>query len=523
MKHKIFFWVLFISSLIVLVFSIALIIRVWAELGYVALYIGLFFATLALIGAVYGIIRLWLDLRGRHQQLRIEAETHAHTQKLEAEKYANEQRLALQRLEYDALLARQEFELRRHLALTRVEPDNLGNYAHLLGTHEYTALPPGNTAYPARIGKMKVSEEQENEEIHRFPAPVVVPTLAEQIAQGITQPYEQESILGYDANGARRGPWHKLHSFSAFGGSGSGKSSTVAYYAALAVLHGARLLIIDPDAEEDESITKRLAPLAPFFLAPVGDTPEQATRVLALAEQELESPGAYPVVWIIDEFTTIVRDGKMGGKWAKVATKLAVLVEDYGQRGRKRRRTAIVIGQIIKATRTGGTELRASMTATFIHRIKPQQARMILDADEANECEYLEPGEVMVLLNNAVTTYRMRIPYADIEDMQRVAQLMLTERSTQRSDGVQRPEIPPSLHVVRTSERLHEHNLERAWQAKVDRVRELRAKEVNQQQIIWQVWGVTKGGSSEYAKARDEYLQIVSLLNTEVTGRAHEV
>jgi len=100
---------------------------------------------------------------------------------------------------------------------------------------------------------------------------------------------------------------------------------------------------------------------------------------------------------------------------------------------------------------------------------------------------------------------------------------MLTERSTQRSDGVQHPEMPPSLHVVRLSERPYEQNLERAWQAKVDRVRELRAKGVNQQQIIWQVWGVTKGGSSEYTRARDEYLQIVSLLNTEVTGQAHEV
>ena len=526
-SQKLFLWVVFTSSLIVLAVSVALLIKIWNVLGYVAFAIGLFLALLALLGTIYGLIRLWLDIQTRRQRLRLDRETHAHAHKLEEQRYAAEQRLARQRFDHEVLLSRREFELRQHLALTQVQADDLGNYPYLLqSAGEVTLLPPGNSAYAPRLiresAQLAHQRKEGEPELPSVGVPRQVPTLAEQVARGETRPDEAESILGYDSQGPRRGPWNKLHSFFVVGGSGSGKSSTVSYYAALAVLHRARLLVIDPDAEEEESLTRRLAPLAPFFLAPVGDSPEKAARVLSIARQELESPSAYPVVWITDEFTTIVRDGMYGGRWAKVAQQLIPLIEEYAQRGRKRRRTAIVIGQIVKATRTGGTEVRASMTATFVHRIKPQQARMILDADEAEQCEYLEPGEALVLLNSAVSTYRIRIPYAGTGDMQQVADLMLAERSRHRSEGVRDWETAPPSPLAAANERSSELSLELAQQAKVDRVRELRVKGVNQQQIIWQVWGVTKGGSSEYARARDEYFQIVSLLNAEGTDQARE-
>jgi len=522
-SHRLFLWVMLTSSLVALVFTIALIVRIWDALGSVALSVGLFLAALAVLGAIYGLMRLWLDLLARRQRLRLEREAHVHAQQLEAEQSVAQQQLARQRFDHDAWLARREFELRQHLALTRAEADELGNYPYLLQPGaEVTRLAPGNPAYAPRLIREPARTAQGREPEQEMPPvvdPTAVPTLGEQLARGETLPDEAESILGYDASGARRGPWNKLHSFFVAGGSGSGKSSTVSYYAALAVLHRARLLIVDPDAGEEESLTRRLAPLAPFFLAPVGDTPEHAARVVEIARQELESPGEYPVVWITDEFTTIVRDGLLGGRWARIAPQLLASIEEYAQRGRKRRRTAIVIGQIVKATRTGGTELRASMTATFVHRIAPQQARLVLEADEAEQCKHLSPGEALVLLNHAVSTYRMHIPYAGIPDMQQVARMMLPTVFQEGQADVSRRSTRAQLSLVpggrNAPETPPETTSETAWKAKVRRVRELRGLGRNQRQIIWQVWGVTAGGSSEYAQAREEYLRIVALLNAE--------
>src|SRR5215469_11345500 len=320
-------------------------------------------------------------------------------------------RLALLAQQQALEIERENHELHRYLALSRVAPDTIGNYPALIDIPQerITVLSPGNfvqqmpQTYSPRIeyhypkdGFSIVTPEEEPPPLE-LPAPRV-PTLAEQVQRLATVPYEEESILGYHADGApRKGQWHKLHSFSVFGGSGSGKSSTVSYYTALAVLHGARLLVIDPDAEEEDSLTRRLAGLAFALLCPIGDTPQRAAKVLDVVERELATPGDYPVVWITDEFSSIMRQGEKGLKgWGELAERLALATEDWAQRGRKRNRTTIVIGQISKASRTGGTELKYSMTATFVHRLHAQQARLLLDGMDAKQCPYLAVGELLV-------------------------------------------------------------------------------------------------------------------------------
>ena len=114
-----------------------------------------------------------------------------------------------------------------------------------------------------------------------------IPTFAQLLTNRQITPYEDASILGYTNGKPRTGEWAQLHSFMALGISGSGKSSTVAYYVALAVLHGARLLIIDPDAEEDDSLVQRLSALSFAFLCPPAVDAKSASRVLDIAEQEL--------------------------------------------------------------------------------------------------------------------------------------------------------------------------------------------------------------------------------------------
>src|SRR5215470_2682928 len=446
-------------------------------------------------------------------------------------------RLALLAQQQALQIERENHELNRFLALTRVAPDTIGNYPALIDMPQerITILSPGNfvqpmpQTYSPRIayhypkdGLMTVTPEEEQPPLE-LPAPRV-PTLAEQLQRLETVPYEEESILGYHADGTpRKGQWHKLHSFLTCGTSGSGKSSTVSYYAALAVLHGARLLVIDPDAEEDDSISRRLAWLEFALLCPIGDTPQRAAKVLDVAERELATPGEYPVVWISDEFSSIMRQGEKGLKgWGEIAERLAINTEDWAQRGRKRKRTTIIIGQISKASRTGGTELKYSMTATFVHRLHAQQARLLLDGPDAKQCPYLAVGEVMVLLNNSPETYRMHIPYADAAAMQMVADLMGSKREPHHFHTVSSPGLPPAQEDWKASRNPLEMSDETAWQAKVNRVRELRQKERTQRDILYQVWSVTPGRSPEYAQARAEYRQIIDLLNVEQADEESE-
>jgi hypothetical protein len=51
------------------------------------------------------------------------------------------------------------------------------------------------------------------------------------------------------------------------------------------------------------------------------------------------------------------------------------------------------------------------------------------------------------------------------------------------------------------------------WEAKLRRVQILRDQSKSQKDILYAVWGVLPGGSAEYAKAREEYQQIITQLN----------
>jgi GIY-YIG catalytic domain len=53
-----------------------------------------------------------------------------------------------------------------------------------------------------------------------------------------------------------------------------------------------------------------------------------------------------------------------------------------------------------------------------------------------------------------------------------------------------------------------------AWEAKQRRVAMLREQDKSQKEILYSVWGVLPGGSAEYAKAREEYQQIIAQLNS---------
>jgi hypothetical protein len=250
--------------------------------------------------------------------------------------------------------------------------------AQLLGQQQKT-LQVVDSGAKAFQRLMTIQEEyddeyEEEDDVKLLEAPKVH-TLSEQLQSMSTQINEDTSIVGYVDDEPLRGKLFDndgniFDSVFVLGDPGFGKSTFATYLAALTVMHHGRLIVIDPDAEFGQSLSVRLGPLANeiFLLCPIADTPEKAERALDIAEAELESPSDYPVLFLIDEFTMIMRQAANdSGKWNKVGKRLADITENYATRGRKRERRVVAFGQIPNAKRSGGTEFRDSCTVVTFH------------------------------------------------------------------------------------------------------------------------------------------------------------
>jgi energy-coupling factor transporter ATP-binding protein EcfA2 len=370
-------------------------------------------------------------------------------------------------------------------------------------------------------------EEVEEEEEHlQIEAPKNIPNLSNQLQSGHTQVNEDTSLVGYVEGEPLRGKLfdddgNMFDSVFVFGDQGFGKSTFATYLATLTVLHHGRLIVIDPDAEFGQSLSVRLGPLANeiFLLCPIADTPQKASHAVDLARDELDNPGDYPVLWLIDEFSMIARQASNGtGKWSEVGKEICELTEDWATRGRKRRRRVVAFGQIPNSKRSGGTEFRDSCTIVCFH-LKKKRAQMILD-EEAELAPDLGAGEVVVVpARSSDGSYRMQLPMPDIDGLTQVARTMAQMASEAGSDGSEyvkddEPRTPtePILNPSRTSCEPFLIDQETAFKIKVQRIREMRDMGKNQEQIIEAVYGVKKGGSPKYTSARDEYLSIMQML-----------
>jgi len=368
-------------------------------------------------------------------------------------------------------------------------------------------------------------DEDTVEDQQRIEAPQLY-TLSDQLACGQTSLNEEDSLVGYVDDEPLRGKLfdddgNMFDSVFVFGDQGFGKSTFATYLAALTVLHHGRFIVIDPDAEFGQSLSVRLGPLANeiFLLCPIADTPQKAAHAVALARDELESPGDYPVLWLIDEFSMIARQATGGtGKWSEVGKELIELTEDWATRGRKRRRRVVAFGQIPNAKRSGGTEFRDSTTTVCFH-LKKKRAQMVLE-DEAEIAPDLGPGEVIVVpARSSEASYRMQLPMPDRDGLVQVARTMAQMAFEGGADGSEYVKLErsstPLAPVQHPSSTLYEPFVvdhETAFKVKVQRIREMRAQNKNQEQIIEAIYGVRKGGNAKYATARDEYLSIMQLL-----------
>jgi hypothetical protein len=231
-------------------------------------------------------------------------------------------------------------------------------------------------------------------------------------------------LLGWADGEGIWGGWGDLYSSAIGGLSGSGKSWAACNLLAQSALNGARVLLIDPDASNSESLAARLAPLAGRFVCDPAEDDSDIVAAVNLVARELERRRAAkdarhsPLIVAIDEYAALQR-GSAGGA-------LAGLVEDIARRGRRLGVYAMCLSQVWQASRSGGGHTRDAFASAYVMRMRAKQASMLTGMPARDlPPDILElPSGQGYLLTTRGELLRVAQPATTHQDMQQVAALL---------------------------------------------------------------------------------------------------
>lgn len=225
-------------------------------------------------------------------------------------------------------------------------------------------------------------------------------------------------LLGYSqATGEPiAGTWSKLYSVGIGGMTGSGKSWCAAFLLAQSAAAGAKLIVIDPHAGDDESLATRLAGLSAAFLCDVAQSGQQIESALKLASRELAQRtagghAAYQVILVADEWTSLLR-GKLGDLLTATAL-------DYSEQGRKYGCFAMLIAQAWQIDAAG--QVRDRLASHYCLRTRGDQFRYQLGLRGSAPVDslFLKPGEAY-FLSVAGDLEKIVIPQMTAADLARI-------------------------------------------------------------------------------------------------------
>jgi hypothetical protein len=200
--------------------------------------------------------------------------------------------------------------------------------------------------------------------------------------------------------------------------------------AAQSALQGATFVVVDKHADAaDDSLGATLEPLSSCYRCEVASTERailDAVRLVAdIGERRIsgQDPNKLPIILWVDEATALLAHSKIGPA-------LAELLETIAQQYRKRAVYASISGQIWTADRSGGSSaLRDSLASVLAHRMKRNQARLLVPSDEAVTVERLHPGQALLWRTSGVSEV-ITIPNTTGADVRQVAGLLTSGAPT---------------------------------------------------------------------------------------------
>ena len=216
---------------------------------------------------------------------------------------------------------------------------------------------------------------------------------------------DKRFIFGYDSMGhAASGTLASLTSFGVGGASGGGKTSTLVFWLAQAVLKDrAELLIIDPHLANPQGLAARAKPLERAFVQPPSDLYE-AHHAITLATQILDYrrglshthiQGLAPLYLCVDEWQAVMRYDPVRNDMQKLASAIV-------QEGRKFHIFLVPISHIW--TKSSSGDMKHSITSHLVFKTKPDLARYqtgLTSSDLPKDLLKLNKGEYYLLHDDA--------------------------------------------------------------------------------------------------------------------------
>lgn len=228
-------------------------------------------------------------------------------------------------------------------------------------------------------------------------------------------------LLGIGSDGEIPGAWTDLYSTALGGLPGTGKTTSQRFFACQTALHGARFIVCDPHyGTSDDSLGATLAPLRSRFVCDVLSDEKSILDGIRYADDEgkrrLSGAERSPLIVWIDELTALLS--------SSIGTRLSGLLEEIARQYRKVGVYLSASGQTWLASRSGGSSaLRDSFASVIAHRMKRNQARLLLPSDDAAQAERLQPGQA-ILYRTSGHSEIVTIPNTTSHDVVRVAGLL---------------------------------------------------------------------------------------------------
>ena len=341
-----------------------------------------------------------------------------------------------------------------------------------------------------------------------------IPTFGELLTSGrIGQ--GQPLMLGHDLteDTAIWGSWRDLYSAGVGGQQGGGKSWTAASLIAQSMLNGARVILCDPHASDEESLTRRLAPLLPF-MAMYADDDHQIEQAARYAADELsrrrdtKHPDRTPVLLVIDEWTSLLRRG--------LGDTLPGILSDLTQQGRKFGVNAMLLAQRWSVEAAGGGDVRNCLTAHYVHRTRSDEARMqtgLRGGALPDDTMTLLPGQCY-LVDTKGGVRKVATPHMEADDLSRVAAML--GDGTQATTG--RVIVPPadawgkpegSLREARDDQASRPSESSAAIPAEALRVRSLFMGGMPLPAVVFEIKGVKSSEGRRYQIALTEVQELL--------------
>jgi hypothetical protein len=409
------------------------------------------------------------------------------------------------------------------------------DHRYIQASHvERLTLAQRSQGLPATVQSLSYHDSHKSEAIAppmlELPAPEItiapIPSFGQLLDQGLIGP-GRPLILGYDADTGQAitGSWRDLYSCGVGALQGAGKSWLCAFLLAQSAAAGGRLIVCDPHAGADESLSTRIAALAGSFMCDVASTDDEILAALRLANEKLErrkagKGGDWEILVAVDEWSSLLR-GKLGAE-------LPALVQNITEQGRKYHTNALLSAQGWTVDAAG--IVRNRLTAHYVLRQREAEARYQLGIKAAQLPTDIRtlPDATGYLLTVRGELTKIVIPKMTNTDLARAGEMINTPAPARPTFGFNAPTTAlPAITAEAGRKRGGSDPAEAASKAsptaRIVSPEALRAAtlfraKTSEKAIVKELRGIDGGRNYEAAREEVRNLIIEGLLNEGVQG-----